>query len=432
MNSLLFLKTFIKARWFAPKTEEALLFRQEKLWQEQIAFMQKESPYFREHGFSEVFLMDKAFMMENFDQLNTVGMTKDKAFALAQQEEESRQFTQHEAGLAVGLSSGTSGNRGIFLTQEKERVIWAATILAKVLPQGKLFPHKIAFFLRADNKLYQTVDSPLLSLAYFDMERDLSTHIQRLNDLQPSILVAPASVLLQLAHLQSKNQLSLAPQKVISVAEILEDGDRKVIQAAFKQEVIHQIYQATEGFLGYTCPQGTLHLNEDALIIGQEWLDDKRFYPIITDLLRKSQPIINYRLNDILQIKEETCPCGSPFMAIEKIEGRSDDLFFGEKRDGNVALIYPDFIRRCFLQSGFEGDYQVRQLSLDQLDLGLSHFDKKEDLEQAFQSLAALQEFKPFTLQFSAYSKPQKQKLRRIIQAMPKEKVKECYEKSIN
>ena len=47
-------------------------------------------------------------------------------------------------------------------------------------------------------------------------------------------------------------------------------------------------------------PWGTLHLNEDIVYIEREYLDDRRFVPVVTDLERKAQPIIRYRLNDIL------------------------------------------------------------------------------------------------------------------------------------
>ena len=75
-------------------------------------------------------------------------------------------------------------------------------------------------------------------------------------------------------------------------------------------------------------PWEPLHLNEDIVYIEREYLDDRRFVPVVTDLERKAQPIIRYRLNDILVERKEPCGCGSPFLALEKIEGREDDVFF--------------------------------------------------------------------------------------------------------
>ncbi len=64
----------------------------------------------------------------------------------------------------------------------------------------------------------------------------------------------------------------------------------------------------------------------------KEYLDDSRFYPIITDFKRTSQPIYRYRLNDILVEEKSPCPCGSVFTRIAKIEGRSDDIFYFKKK----------------------------------------------------------------------------------------------------
>jgi len=92
--------------------------------------------------------------MTHFNELNTQGVDRDEALALAIESEKTRNFTELKGEIAVGLSSGTSGHRGLFITTEKERSMWAAAILAKMLPKGHLFGHRIAFFLRADNELY--------------------------------------------------------------------------------------------------------------------------------------------------------------------------------------------------------------------------------------------------------------------------------------
>ena len=39
--------------------------------------------------------------------------------------------------------------------------------------------------------------------------------------------------------------------------------DVEKIKKAFKKDIIHQVYQCTEGFLGYTCEYGSMHFNED-------------------------------------------------------------------------------------------------------------------------------------------------------------------------
>ena len=136
------------------------------------------------------------------------------------------------------------------------------------------------------------------------------------------------------------------------MAEVLEKEDEEYLKRVFGREVIHQVYQCTEGCLATTCSRGTLHLNEDIVHIGREYLDQRRFVPIVTDFERKAQPIIRYRLNDILVERERPCGCGSPCLALEKIEGREDDLFSFQNSRGEEKMIFPDFLRRCVLFAG--------------------------------------------------------------------------------
>lgn len=96
-------------------------------------------------------------MMHHFDEINTVQIKKDHALKVALKAESTRDFSALINGIAVGLSSGTSGSRGLFLANEKERDAWAGILLAKALPKGLKRKERIAFFLRANSKLYTTL-----------------------------------------------------------------------------------------------------------------------------------------------------------------------------------------------------------------------------------------------------------------------------------
>ncbi|MBK7233915.1 MAG: hypothetical protein IPH93_17035 [Saprospiraceae bacterium] len=244
---------------------------------------------------------------------------------MALKAEASRDFSPMIRDISVGLSTGTSGNRGLFLTSARERAMWVSCILDRVI--GFSFKkRKIAFFLRANNNLYKAVQSGLLEFHFFDIFQSMDDHILKLNKLKPNIIVAQPSVLIQIASAIQSGQIFLSPGKIISVAEVLTPEDKSFLERIFLQNV-HQVYQCTEGFLAATCTYGILHFNEDFLIIEKKYIDSEktRFHPIITDLLRSTQPVVRYELNDIL-IEKENCACGSRMMAIECIEGRSDDV----------------------------------------------------------------------------------------------------------
>lgn len=230
-------------------------------------------------------------------------------------------------------------------------------------------------------------------MEYFDTFKDIDGHIERLNEYNPTIIVAPPSLLLMLAKKIEEGKLKTFVKKVVSVAEILEKPDEEYIKKQFNLKVIHQIYQATEGFLACTCEYGHLHLNEDLIKFDRKYIDAKRFYPIITDFRRTSQPFVNYYLNDILVESEEPCECGSVLQRIEKIEGRSDDIFrFRNKFDKEIT-VFPDFIRRTILFAENIREYQVFQVNSNLLEIAILNINNeqeklvKKEFDKLFDSL---------------------------------------------
>ena len=412
------ISTFIKVRYFSKWTSrDKLLEYQKKQVEKHLKFLKENSPYFKNHEITKDFTMNKAFMMENFDELNTLGVKKDEAMEVALNSEKTRNFNQKYKNISVGLSSGTSGHRGMFITTPEEQGIWAGTILAKMLPKNNIFRHRIAFFLRADNDLYKTINSFLISLEYFDTFKNIDEHIERLNKYKPTMIVAPPSLLLILAKKIEEGELKVSPIRVISVAEILEKADEEYIKKHFKLNIIHQIYQATEGFLACTCECGHLHLNEDLIKFEKKYIDEKRFYPIITDFRRTSQPFVNYYLNDILVESTEPCECGSVLQRIEKIEGRSDDIFKFTNKTGKEIVLFPDFIRRTILFVENIREYQVFQVNDDLLEIAILNIneEQKKLIEKEFNKLFASLDIENVKIRFIDYKVDRTVKLKRVV-----------------
>lgn len=351
------LKNYFFTKYRTFKCREQLETWQNRQVLRHLKWVMHHSSYYRElyqdltpDKWREFPIITKREMMENFSTLNTCHIQREKAFKIAIEAEE-KQTDSTNDGITIGLSSGTSGNRGLFLVSPNERFSWAGAILAKTLPKGLLSRHKIAFFFRTTSPLYTSIRSKNIQLEYYHLQCPLEEQIGKLNHQQPSILAAPPSILRKLAVELKSGNLKISPDKIISIAEVLDPIDEKFISNSFNQKV-HQIYQATEGFLGTTCKHGTLHLNEDILVIQKERIPGSpfKFYPIITDFSRFSQPIIRYRLNDILHERETPCPCGSLFTAIDFIEGRSDDIFYFNSQQG-LKPIFPDYIRRAIISA---------------------------------------------------------------------------------
>lgn len=379
-NKLHILLWFLRLRISRYLSSNRVNSSRKQFWKKTLS----NSAFYRKLVDTEAFpIMNKQSFMEHFDEINTVGITKSQAMQVALESEQSRDFTPSIGNISVGLSSGTSGNKGIFLTSSREKEIWVGAILDRVI--GLSFrKRKVAFFLRANNNLYESVKSKTLEFTFFDLKDSFNVHFDRLTALAPDILVAQPSALNQIAQGYQETGTKPSFTKVVSVAEVLEEDQKAYFQQIFQCR-IDQVYQCTEGFLAYTCKKGKLHFNEDWLRIEKRYLDESRFHPIITDYLRSSQPIVRYELNDIIH-EGKPCTCGSKSTVIDRIEGRSDDVFHFEVNNENV-LVYPDFIRRAVISSSDEiRNYFVRQTSKSRLEVSLE-LSNQVSSKEAFDSV---------------------------------------------
>jgi len=351
-------------------SREQLQAYQNKQFQVLVKNTLRHAPFYNQYlnlPFQEWPIINKQIMNEHFDAINTVRLKKADALNCALLAEETRDFTPLIDSVSVGLSSGTSGQRGLFLASSRERDAWAGCILAKMLPNGLRTKERIAFFLRANSPIYTTINkSRKIAFHFFDLLDDFDQHIARLNTLKPTIVSAPASVLKALAL--QKKQLTFQPRKICSVAEVLEPTDEDFISSTFGLPVA-QVYQATEGFLAASDKiTNQLVLNEEFLIVEKEWIDEHRFVPVITDLMRRTQPIVRYRLDDVLVIKK---PSGV-FTELSAIEGRLGDVCYG-KQGADLVPIFADTLRQYMARSPIAfNDYFICQKNLSEFSIQVS------------------------------------------------------------
>ncbi|WP_373550544.1 F390 synthetase-related protein [Haliscomenobacter sp.] len=362
------------------RQREVLARFQQRKWQRFRKKVLSNSPFYqelaqREADLEDFPLMNKTAFMANFDQINTLGITREEAMQVALHAEVERDFSPELKGATVGLSTGTSGTRGLFLVSATERAQWTAMVLRRVVPIKLFKRQKVAFFLRANSNLYSSVQSASLEFRFFDIFQPIEKLLRELADFQPHILAAQPSILSAIAEGQVAGSIKIQPKLLISFAEVLNDADKQFIQKTYAVPLC-EVYQCTEGFLAVTCAHGTMHLNEDIAIFEKKYLDESRFIPIITDFTRSSQPIVRYELNDVLVEKKEPCPCGSCFTALERIEGREDDILVFTGADGEMIKIFPDLICRVIARSteGFRA-YRLRQVGALELQLELESED---------------------------------------------------------
>ncbi|OYW81823.1 MAG: hypothetical protein B7Z26_04460 [Asticcacaulis sp. 32-58-5] len=298
-------------------------------------------------------IIDKAGLLAHFEHANLGGIPADAIrHAIAAGEERVGSFI-------VGQSTGTSGNRGYYLISDAERFVWLGTILAKTLPDALWRRHRVALALPGLSSLYRSASSgSRITLGFFDLARPIAQWADDLTRFAPDTIVAPPKVLRWLAE---EGRLHAA--HLFSGAEVLDPIDRAIIEAA-SGRTLREIYMATEGLLGVSCAHGTLHLAEDVVHFAFEPAAPGSTLqsPVVSDFTRRSQALLRYRMNDLLELADAPCACGSPYRAVRRIEGRADDIFRLAAPDGALRMVTPDVLRNAVVDS----DPAIRDFRIDQ------------------------------------------------------------------
>ncbi len=76
---------------------------------------------------------------------------------------------------------------------------------------------------------------------------------------------------------------------------------------------------------------------------------------VVTTLRKEGMPLIRYRTRDITRLLQDECPCGSPFFRVDRILGRTDDMF---KFRG--VIVFPAQIDQLISQTEeLDCEYQI-------------------------------------------------------------------------
>lgn len=339
----------------------------------------ENSPYYRDCShlpLSEYPMMDKSTMMANFNAINTVGLDRDELFEIALKAENNRHFNSSVMNdITVGMSSGTSGVRGLFLVSKEEQARWAGYIVGRLMP-SMFRPQRIALLLRANSNLYRSVGRAHLKFQYIDLCQPLESWLLSLEDFNPTVIVGSAQALV-VAAAECKG---LTPELVVSGAEVLTPEDKQKLVRRFECDV-KEVYQCTEGFLASTHRDGKMRWNEDLVHIEKKWLNESKthFQPVVTDFRRKSQPVIRYLMDDVIVPSNDN----EVFSGIDRIVGRCGDIL-----QINGTTILPDLINTAVCRCVGDGvDFKISQIDFNALLINAEH--SGDVIEQALRDLFA-------------------------------------------
>ena len=250
--------TYLKARWRfkhwnVAKIQSFQEHQARKIVQYAVSNSKFYRSYYQDSNLDDVVhlpLIDKQIMMQEFTNFNTVGLTKEECMEFILHTEETRDFSKkynvNGREYIMGMSTGTSGNRGIELVTKKEAGLFQLTFISRFpIPLRGRF--HLAFILRVFSPGFN-VNVGKFRMSYVSPMEPLENIIEKLNRMQPTALSAPPSMLKILAEAKQDETLQISPNLVASFAEVLTPETKQYLQQVFGTEIL-EVYKCTEGLL---------------------------------------------------------------------------------------------------------------------------------------------------------------------------------------
>lgn len=305
----------------------------------------------------ELPVITKTMMMEHFDDLvtdRTIRLEDIRSHMIALQGDQ-RYLDRYW----VTATSGSTGQPGIFLFNRAE---WATVIASFARGQewGGLkvdlrHRRKMAMVssissLHMSSRVGLTVQSPWISMLRLATTEPLPTIIQQLNDFQPDILVAYASMARILAEEQHAGRLQIKPIVIFTSSEVLTEETRRRVEDAWGKVLFNE-YAATEsgGLAAERSDHRGLYLFEDLVIFEVVDAENRPVPPgvygdkvLLTALFKRTQPLIRYELHDSVRLASEPSLSESSFALIDSIQGRTEDTLYFLGAKGEEVAVHPN------------------------------------------------------------------------------------------
>ncbi len=377
---------------------EGIARRQRERLGAMIAFARAKSPLYERlyadvpegaAGLEVLPVTDKKALMGAFDDWTTdrsVQLSEAQAFA-----DDPNKIGEPFHGYTLATTSGTSGTKGIFLSDRHALAVTQA-IAVRALTSWLSFGDfarivagggRMAMVMAKGGHFASAVGAAGIKRRLKDKLLQLSVHdpipeiVAALNDFQPVLIAPYASVAALPATEQEEGRLHVNPVLLTLAAEGLAPEEYLRIARAFNAKV-GNTYASTEvPFLSASCDHGWLHVNSDWATFEAVNADHRPVAKgqvshtvLVSNLANRVQPVLRYDLGDSIIERPDPCPCGSPFPAI-RVQGRASDLVHFKGRDGKDMTL-PPMVFSALLDPVPGIDlYQVLQTAPDELRVRL-------------------------------------------------------------
>lgn len=224
-------------------------------------------------------------------------------------------------------------------------------VVANIFPAGAMYTAFLAI-----NKGLEESGCRILSITGNIPNRDI---LEYFITFRPDTIFGVPAIIIPLAQYAEENNYDIQIKNVVYAAEHMTQDAKTYIKRVFKADRISSFgYAAVEtGPIGFQCP----HCADNEFHAEEEWAyveSDENSEAIVTCLYKTLQPVVRYKVGDLIEFVSEPCSCGrrSPKF---KLKGRSGEKI---RISGLCEFYFEDFekIVRTTIDDGF-----VMQLCLE-------------------------------------------------------------------
>ena len=249
-----------------------------------------------------------------------------------------------EDAVRIHSSSGTTGNPTVIIHSQHDLDSWANLVARCLYMVGlrkkDVFQNSSGYGMFTGGLGFQYGAERLGALTVPAAAGNSKRQIKFITDFKTTALHAIPSYAIRLAEVfqeEGINPTESSLKTLIIGAEPHTDEQRRKIERMLGVKA-YNCFGMTEmngpGVAFECLEQNGMHIWEDCYLV--EIIDPETLQPlpdgeigelVLTTLDRNMIPLIRYRTRDLTRIIPGECPCGRTHRRIDRIKGRSDDMF---------------------------------------------------------------------------------------------------------
>ncbi|HEY7554190.1 MAG TPA: AMP-binding protein [Candidatus Binatia bacterium] len=251
-----------------------------------------------------------------------------------------------ERYIRIHQTSGTTGKPLYWLDTEESWQWWAATWkvvfeAAGVRPGDRIY---FAFSFGPFIGFWSGWEGArsLGAMAVSGGGQSTTQRLKAIIEYGATVLVCTPTYALHLASEARKSGIDLARDSSVRIT--IHAGEpgasipstKKMIEESWGATCYDHAGATEVGAFGFECQShpGAIHINENEFIAevidpntGTQSRPGQKGELVITNLGRIGSPLIRYKTGDLVQPRNQPCPCGRPFILLDGgVLGRSDDM----------------------------------------------------------------------------------------------------------